>query len=272
MYFDAHFHLFDDTLLGNTLANNIGEKPDRDYFFGKYHSVKGAVGGVVMGNGPLEKQGENLPENFFYMAGLDEPSYFPLKEKIYIEIKRHLESSKCVGVKLYPGYVPVYPNDTQYVPVFELCAKHNKVLAVHTGMPAGLGAKMKYTKPIHLDDIAVDFPDLRIVMCHFGNPFLEEAAAVMEHNKNVYADLSGLIEGKFAAETLLESEHDYLKLLRTWIHYVGDSSRFIFGTDWPAVNCFEYKKFIAHIIAPDWIDDVMIHNALDIYNIHLKGL
>ena len=234
--------------------------------------IKGAIGGIVMGNGLLEKQGQNFPDNFFYTVGLDEQSYFPLTKETYFEIKRHLKLSKCVGVKLYPGYISMYPNDKQYEPIFKLCEKYNKVLAVHTGMPAGLGAKMKYTKPIYLDDIAVDYPQLKIVMCHFGNPFLEEAAAVMEHNRNVYADLSGLIEGKFITETFLEMEHAYLGLLRTWIHYVGDRSRFMFGTDWPAVNCFEYKKFISRIVDPDWIDDIMINNALEIYNIHLKGI
>ena len=258
-------------LLGDTLATNIGENAEADFFFSKYHSLYHAIGGVVMGNGVLDLQGKDLPDNFYYCVGLDEKSYFPLKKEIYIEIKRHLQNPKCVGVKLYPGYISLYPNDKQYDTIFKLCTKANKVLAVHTGMPAGIGAKMKYVKPIYLDDIAVDYPDLRIVMCHFGNPFLEEAAAVMEHNKNVFADLSGLIEGTFTTEKFLEAEYDYLELLKTWIKYVG-YSRFMFGTDWPAVNCFEYKRFISQIIHPDYIEQVMIYNALSIYKIRMKGL
>ncbi len=272
MYVDAHFHLFDNTSLGDNLAANIGENSSSDYFFKKYHTRETAIGGVVMGNGPLETQGANLPENFYYCVGLDELSYFPLTTETYNKIKIHLQNPKCVGVKLYPGYLPIYPNDKQYEPVFKLCIECNKVLAIHTGMPAAVSAKLKYTRPIYLDDVAIDFPELKIVMCHFGNPFLEEAAAVMEHNSNVYADLSGLIEGNFTTKDFCETQHDYLILLKTWIKYIGDSKKFMFGTDWPAVNCIEYQKFISQLFDPSWLDDVMISNALKIYNIRLKGL
>lgn len=89
----------------------------------------------------------------------------------------------------------------------------------------------------HLDDIAVDYPELRIVMCHFGNPFLAEAAAVMEPNRNVYADLSGLLEGLFVTEHFVKTEELYISNLKTWIRYIGEPERFLFGTDWPAVKC-----------------------------------
>lgn len=270
MYFDAHLHLFDDTPLGNTLAANIGERPDRDYYFSQYLAPDGAVGGVVMGNGPLDAQGKDLPERFYYTLGLDEPSLFPLREETYSAIRRRLEDPKCVGVKLYPGYIPLYPDDPQYEGVIRCCEQANKVLAVHTGMTADKGAKMKYARPMRLDDIAVDHPELKIVMCHFGNPFLEEAAAVMEHNRNVYADLSGLIEGPFAPEHWLEKEKDYLQFLRSWLHYVGDGRRFLFGTDWPAVNGYAYAEFISRIVDPDWLDGVMLHNACAVYNIPLN--
>lgn len=266
-YFDAHFHLFDNTELGNTLAKNIDEQSTKEYFINKYYTNGNMIGGIVMGNGLLEKQGINLPDNFFYCAGLDEKSYFPLNSEIYTKIEQHLKNEKCVGVKLYPGYISLYPNDEQYYKIFKLLLKYNKVLSVHTGMPVGLGGKIKYTKPIHIDDIAVDFPDLKIVMCHFGNPFLNEAGAVMEHNSNVFSDLSGLIEGKFNADTV--SKYD-MYTLKTWIEYVEDPKRFIFGTDWPVTNCNEYQRFILKMFDEKYIKDIMINNALNIYGIKDK--
>ena len=87
------------------------------------------------------------------------------------EIESHLQRKRCVGVKLYPGYYELYPNDKSLYPIYKMTEEYGKVLSVHTGMVAGNGGHLKYCRPIHLDDIATDFPGLKIVMCHFGNPF-----------------------------------------------------------------------------------------------------
>ena len=177
---------------------------------------------------------------FYYSAGLDEKdSWLKLEE-----IESHLQRKRCVGVKLYPGYYELYPNDKSLYPIYKMTEEYGKVLSVHTGMVAGNGGHLKYCRPIHLDDIATDFPGLKIVMCHFGNPFLQEAAAVLEKNPNMYADLSGLIEGAFETETFIKDQSGYLEILKSWMHYVSDYGKFIYGTDWPAVNCFEYREFI----------------------------
>lgn len=60
----------------------------------------------------------------------------------------------------------------------------------------------------------------------------------------MYADLSGLIEGAFETETFIKDQSGYLEILKSWMHYVSDYAKFIYGTDWPAVNCFEYREFI----------------------------
>lgn len=266
-YFDAHFHLFENSAFGNQLADNIGDTADKDLFFDKYYRNGNMIGGILMGNGPLEHQGVELPANFYYCLGLDEEKYFEEFDDTLKIIENRLSENKCVGVKLYPGYISRYPNDEIYYPLFELLCKHNKVLAVHTGMLAGSSGKLKYAKPIYLDDIAVDFPQLKIIMCHFGNPFLSEAAAVMESNSNVYADLSGLIEGSFSLNAFGESQKNYIKALKTWIQYVGTYDRFMFGTDWPAVNGNNYYDFISSLFPKKFTDNIMYKNALKIYQI-----
>ena len=266
-YFDAHFHLFENSAFGNQLAGKIGDLADKNFFVDKYCSNGNMIGGIVMGNGPLDSQGKELPANFYYCLGLDDEKYFKAFDRTLEIVEKHLKESKCVGVKLYPGYILRYPNDEIYDPLFELICRYNKVLAVHTGMVAGSSGKLKYAKPIHLDDIAADFPQLKIIMCHFGNPFLSEAAAVMEHNSNVYADLSGLIEGDFCMESFCESVENYIKTLKTWIEYVGTYDRFMFGTDWPAVNGEKYCEFIASLFPKEVQEDVMYKNALKVFQI-----
>lgn len=58
-------------------------------------------------------------------------------------------------------------------------------------------------------------------MCHFGNPFLEAAAAVLEKNPNVCADLSGLLEGRADLDRYFVERAGYVGLLRTWMDYLG---------------------------------------------------
>ena len=184
---DAHLHIFGHCEFGDRLAHGIGDEPTQEYLTEKYYGRLGIEKGIVMGNGPLEEQGKNLGEYFYYSAGLDEKdSWLKLEE-----IESHLQRKRCVGVKLYPGYYELYPNDKSLYPIYKMTEEYVKVLSVHTGMVAGNGGHLKYCRPIHLDDIATDFPGLKIVMCHFGNPFLQEAAAVLEKNPNMYADLSG---------------------------------------------------------------------------------
>lgn len=222
---DAHLHIFGHCEFGDRLAHGIGDEPTQEYLTEKYYGRLGIEKGIVMGNGPLEEQGKNLGEYFYYSAGLDEKdSWLKLEE-----IESHLQRKRCVGVKLYPGYYELYPNDKSLYPIYKMTEEYGKVLSVHTGMVAGNGGHLKYCRPIHLDDIATDFPGLKIVMCHFGNPFLQEAAAVLEKNPNMYADLSGLIEGAFETETFIKDQSGYLEILKSWMHYVSDYGTLILG-------------------------------------------
>ena len=99
-------------------------------------------------------------------------------------------------MKLYPGYNKIWLTDPIYDPIYRLAEKYDKPVAVHMGLTAYSQAYLKYSHPLALDEAAADFPRTRFVMCHFGNPFLEAAAAVLEKNPNVCADLSGLLEGR----------------------------------------------------------------------------
>ena len=62
-------------------------------------------------------------------------------------------------------------------------------------------------------------------------------------------------------------EKNYIELLKTWIQYIGDNQRFMFGTDWPAVKCDIYTEFISELFPENDIANILINNALNIYNI-----
>ena len=121
---------------------------------------------------------ETLEEPYLTYNGLQKSQGFDL--------------SACCGVKLYPGYNHIWLTDPLYEPIYALAARYDKPVAVHMGLSAGPRAHLKYCHPLVLDEVAADHPDTRFVMCHFGNPWLMDAAAVVEKNENVAADLSGL--------------------------------------------------------------------------------
>lgn len=270
-YFDAHMHWFKSSPFADMLAEKIGDQSNQEYYIETYRKT-GLCGGIVMGNGNINLQGKNIPENFYYCLGIDNPDDVDSINELLPIIEQHLQRCQCVGVKLYPGYIQTYPEDEHYEQIYNLLEKYSKVLAIHTGMLASLNGKLKYAHPLHIDDVATDHPSLRIVMCHFGNPFLSDAAAVMERNQNVYADLSGLLEGIFVTEEFLKIQDAYIRILKTWINYIGDNKRFLFGTDWPAVKCDEYVKFISLLFPKEDLKNVLVKNSLEVYRCTLSNV
>ena len=68
---------------------------------------------------------------------------------------------------------------------------HSGHSGIGTGMPGGGGLRLKYSNPIHLDDVAADFPDMTVIIAHPSWPWQDEALSVCLHKPNVYIDLSG---------------------------------------------------------------------------------
>ena len=137
------------------------------------------------------------------------------------------------------------------------------------GLTAHTQAHLKYCHPLALDEVAADHPRTRFVMCHFGNPFFEGAAAVLAKNPNVAADLSGLLEGRVDLDRYFEEQAGYVFLLKTWLAASNSWDRLMFGTDWPIVNLREYISFIQRIIPEKHWNKVFYQNANGIYGLYV---
>lgn len=91
---------------------------------------------------------------------------------------------------------------------------------IHTGTSVFPGARSKYGNPMELDDVAIDFPDLVVLMAHGGRPlWMDEAFFILRRHRNVYLELSGI-----PPQRLLE----YFPRLNE----IAD--RALWGTDWPS--------------------------------------
>lgn len=259
---DAHLHLFEPE------AYKKEGGPAGKYT--ELYKKLGIEAGIVMGNQPLTKDAYDFPAAFRYCIGIGdfERSLAP-DGAMLAAAEDHLRRRECVGIKIYTGYAPVYAGDSSLFPYYRLAGKYGKPVAFHTGMTAGSMGLLKYSHPLTVDEAASAFPGVQFVLCHFGNPFLDEAAAVMEKNKNVAADLSGLLEGVTDLDRYFTHHAHYAERLRMWMRYIEDDSRFMFGTDYPAVDIENYVEFISRLVDEESLEKVLFDNANRIYGLGL---
>jgi len=266
---DAHLHLFKPEDYAPEEGDGAEGKISAGPLTELYEKL-GITAGIVMGNQAPTADAYSFPEAFRYCIGVGdfERSLHPDAKTIAM-MEDHLRRRACAGIKIYIGYSPVYPADSCLKPYYKLAQKYHKPVAFHTGMTAGSMGNLKYSHPLTIDEVASEFPDVQFVMCHFGNPFLQEAAAVMEKNPNVAADLSGLLEGKVDLDRYFEYQSGYVQMLRSWMRYVEDDSRFMFGTDYPGVDIENYVEFISRLVDKESAEKIFFDNANRIYDLGL---
>lgn len=123
------------------------------------------------------------------------------------------------GLKLYPVYQYHYPNDPRLYPLYARAQELAIPILVHTGSSVFRGARIKYGDPLLLDDVAIDFPDLSLVMAHGGRPFwYEQAFWMARRHPNVYLEVSGLPASR---------------LLTYFPRLEEIADKFVYGSDWP---------------------------------------
>jgi predicted TIM-barrel fold metal-dependent hydrolase len=124
------------------------------------------------------------------------------------------------GLKLYPTYQHFHPSDPALYPMYEACAARGWPVMFHTGHSVFPGSRLRYADPLLTDDLAVDFPNLTILLCHGGRGVWYDHAALMTKlHKNVYIELSGLPPKK-----LFDYYPEFQRL----------APKMVFGSDWPA--------------------------------------
>lgn len=146
------------------------------------------------------------------------------------EARRLVQSFGVRGFKFHPNLQGFFPNDRVAYPLYEAIQTLGVPAIFHTGQTGigarvrgGGGVRLKYSNPMYLDDVAVDFPDLRIVMAHPSFPWQDEALAVATHKPNVFIDLSGW-SPKYFPPQLIQYANTLLK------------DKVLFGSDYPLLT------------------------------------
>jgi len=183
-------------------------------------------------------------------------------------IGEYLEQGLIKGLKFYPGYEPFYPTDARMRVFYEMAIEYKVPVMFHSGDTYAPTGRVKYSHPLHIDDLAVDYPELKIVICHIGNPWIKDCMEVVYKNQNVYADISGLVLGDFSDkfERFMKNE------IEEMVTYAGNPRYLLYGTDWPICNMQSYLKFIKQLeLGEDREEQILWKNAAALFNIKLAS-
>jgi predicted TIM-barrel fold metal-dependent hydrolase len=160
------------------------------------------------------------------------------------------------GFKFHPSLQAFNPNDRMAYPLYEVIQElevpalfHTGQTGIGAGVRGGGGIRLRYANPMALDDVAVDFPDLRIIMAHPSFPWQDEALSVATHKPNVYIDLSGW-SPKYFPPQLVRYANTLLK------------DKVLFGSDYPVITPDRWlADFAALDIKPEVRPLILKENA-----------
>jgi uncharacterized protein len=160
------------------------------------------------------------------------------------------------GFKFHPNIQGFFPNDTMAYGLYEAIEELGAIALFHTGqtgigagVPGGGGIRLKYSNPLHIDDVAVDFPDMKIILAHPSFPWQDEALSIATHKPEVYIDLSGW-SPKYFPPQLVQYANTLLQ------------DKVLFGSDFPLLTPDRWLAEFAKLPIKDEVrPKILKHNA-----------
>ena len=157
------------------------------------------------------------PQKLVGFAGCD-----PTQPGHFGELRQALEGLKLRGVKMGPIYAGFDPRDPICDPVYNYCQEHGYPILFHTGTTFNRNAPLGYSRPWLFDEVAIRYPELRMVLAHAGHPFSDECLVVIRKHPHLYADLSALYYRPWQFYNTLIAAQEYKV-----------THKLLFGTDYP---------------------------------------
>lgn len=176
------------------------------------------------------------PERLIGFAGID-PSD-PMQA--IADIRLAHEDLKMVGLAVAPAAQDFHPSDSHAMLVYTEAAKRSLPMVFHTGVHVTSATKLEYAQPVLLDEVAREYPTLRLIVAHMGYPWVHETIALLAKHENVYAEISWLLHQPWQAYQALLSAHQY-----------GVMDKLLFGSGFPASSashCIEDLFGVNHMV------------------------
>ncbi len=181
----------------------------------------------------------------------------PRKGKMGAREARDLvENYGVKGFKFHGIMQDVHPADRVGYPIYEVIAEYGLPAIFHTGhsgmgtgMRGGGGVRLKWGQPMLIDDVAVDFPDMKIILAHPSWPWVDESLSMALHKDNVWIDLSGW-SPKYFAPQIIQYANTQLK------------KKMLFGSDFPLIHPDKWIEAAKHVgFKDDVLPGIMKDNA-----------
>ncbi len=239
MIIDAHAHLGDSELF-------YGKAEDLIMSMKKAGIDRTFVFAGTINNYPTVKLLKELRKykGILYPIGSVSPLMKPRPTLTIIE--SWLKHNEIFGLKFYSGYEHFYPQDNILRPYLEMLVRYNRPAIFHCGTTYNKfpSAKLVYAHPLNIDQLAVEMPDLKIIISHLGCPWIKDTASVVAKNKNVFTDCSGLVDGDIDQD----NKQFILKMVSEYYDDSEDFLKVLFGSDWPITDQKEYLSVIRQTI------------------------
>lgn len=219
----------------------------------RYLEVMGDLVGkaVIMGLKSEQTYGVNTPNEYLASEARKRPDKLswcccvvPTEKGAPDEVEKCVKEYGAVGVgELGPAYGNYFANDRSCYPVYEVCQALEVPVFIHAGPSQPRRLRMKYGDVLAVDDVAIDFPRLKIVICHMGYYRYEDASFLLCKHENVYADISWLaslsgLERSTLPRYLPTVNHPFSHFAYPLLYHLsqtfGDTDKILWGTDWSA--------------------------------------
>jgi uncharacterized protein len=191
----------------------------------------------------------------------------PTQPEHFEELTYGLEQLKLRGVKMGPIYAGFDPRDKLCDPIYAYCQENGLPILFHTGTTYNSKAPLEFGRPWLLDEVAMRYPGLRIVLAHTGHPFSEECLVTIRKHPNLYADISALYYRPWQFYNTLMAAQEYKV-----------THKLLFGSDYPFAKgqeSIEGLRSVNRIIGSSGlprisdmvIDDILHRDAFNLLGI-----
>ncbi len=188
-------------------------------------------------------------------------------------VEEQLDAGRIRAFKCYLGYMPFGPEHEARRPYYELAKKYNLPVIFHTGDTYSRKALVKLAHPLRVDEVAVEYPQVRFVLAHLGNPWILDATEVIYKNNqfgegNVWADVSALFVDVQAEHYEQTGVLDDIKLkVRHAIAFTERPDRFMYASDWPLNHMNFYRDFVKDAVPEEHHEAIFHDNAKQLFGL-----
>ena len=205
-------------------------------------SFSDVLGYDVLTNEEISQACQKHPERFRGFAGID-----PRDKEAPKKLEGTIKDLGLHGFKMNPNdFGGYFLNDTKLCyPLYEKALELNIPVSIHTGITPGSMFRMKHNNPVLLDDVAVDFPDLTIMVEHMGYPWQDLCYNMVQRHANMYITVTAVANIMIHKNPALF----YMEMAKM-LGMIG-SERIIWGSDWTATpNIREVLDFFMNAEVP----------------------